>query len=57
MPASLGDTLQLLAESGTPAGRDGGKIRSGLRYHPSMRQWASSESESPSLLHTFGAKS
>lgn len=57
MPESLGDTLQLLAESGTPAGRDGGKIRSGLRYHPSMRQWASSESESPSLLHTFGAKS
>lgn len=57
MPESLNDTLQLLAESGTPAGRDGCKTRSRLRYHPSMRQWASSESESSSLLHTFGAKS
>lgn len=36
MPESLGDTLQLFAESGTPAGRDGGSTRNGLRYHETM---------------------
>lgn len=33
------------------------KLEVDLDIIPSMRQWASSESESPSLLHTIGAKS